>query len=85
MFFLRKLLKDNNISVYGLEKKLNIRLSERLCLHSDFTIDELKEIKRYLVGKQVISSDFDIGCFLDEVENEKGLSKKKARVSKANV
>ena len=71
MFYLRKLLKDNNINIGLLSKELNIRLSERFCLHSDFTIDDLKKIKRYLVDKQIISSNFDIGNFLDEVENEK--------------
>ena len=71
MFYLRKLFKDNKISVRPLEKELNIRFSEKFCLHSDFTIDDLKKIKRYLVDKQIISSNFDIGNFLDEVENEK--------------
>ena len=65
MFYLKALLKKNKIKICVLSKELNIRLSERFCLHSDFTLEELKKIKNYLVDKQIITSDFDIGKFLD--------------------
>ena len=67
MFYLKKILKDNNIKIFDISKELNIRLSGRFCLHSDFTLEELRKIKKYLVAKNIIAKNFDIGCFLDEV------------------
>lgn len=65
MFYLKVLLKENKIKIKHISKVLNIRLSERFCLHSDFTLEELQRVKKYLIDKQIISSDFDIGKFLD--------------------
>ena len=67
MFYLKTLLKENNIKIKVVSKELKIRLSERFCLHSDFTLEELQRVKKYLVDKQIIASDFDIGKFLDFV------------------
>lgn len=67
MFYLKKILKDNNIKIIDISKELNIKLSLRFCLHSDFSLMELQKIKKYLVSRNIISKNFDIGCFLDEV------------------
>lgn len=65
MFYLKTLLKENKIKIKFISKDLNIRLSERFCLHSDFTLEELQKVKKYLIDKRVIAPDFDIGKFLD--------------------
>lgn len=67
MFYLRKILKDNNIKIKDISKTLNIPFSQRFTLHSDFTLEELLKVKKYLVNLNIITADFDIGSFLDFV------------------
>lgn len=72
MIYLKKILIDNNISVNQLSKKLNRNITaiqQRLNLNLDFKIQELENIKQILVDMQIIQSDFDVGDFLNIVEN----------------
>lgn len=72
MIYLKKILIDNNISVHQLSKKLNRNITaiqQRLNLNLDFKIQELENIKEILVDMQIIQSDFDVGDFLNIVEN----------------
>mgnify|MGYP001078394215 CR=1 FL=1 len=70
---LKKILKDNNISNVEIERYLNIYrgyLTDKLSLRRDFTINELKLIKVYLVNKGIINDDYDYADFLDLVEDD---------------
>lgn len=70
---LKKILKDNNITNLEINRYLNIwkcALSEKLSLRKDFTINELKLIKVYLVNKGIINDDYDYADFLDLVEDD---------------
>ena len=67
MYYLKKILKNNDIKIKDISITCNVRLAERFCFHSDFKIDELIRIKKYLVERKIIEENFDIGNFLDIV------------------
>lgn len=70
---LKKILKDNNITNAEINRYLNIWkscLTMKLSLKTDFTINELKLIKIYLVNKGIINDDFDYADFLDLIEDD---------------
>ncbi len=70
MLYLRKLLKDNKISIPKLAYLTDINyrtLEYKLALKQDFRLEELEKIKKVLVEKQIIPPSFDIGEFLTMV------------------
>lgn len=67
MYYLKKILKDNNIKIKDISTTCRVRLAERFCFHSDFKLNELLRIKKYLVERKIIKKNFDIGKFLDIV------------------
>lgn len=71
MFLIQKILKDNNISIFEICKILNILSSStlycKLTKKRDFSIDDLNTIKDFLIKKEIINNDFDIGNFLNEI------------------
>ena len=70
MFYLKKILLDNNISIACIGQVINVDhslVSARFNKKRDFSLDELVLIKNYLVSLSIIPLDFDIGTFLDEV------------------
>ncbi len=71
MFYLQKLLIKNNISIIFLSNYLNIQktaISKFLHKERDLSIENLNLIKDLFVNKGIISNDFDIADFFDEVE-----------------
>ncbi len=80
MIKLKTILKDNNIKNVEIEKFLNIwknALTYKMSLKRDFTINELKLIKIFLVNKGIIGDDYDYADFLDLVDYEKPIKDKK--------
>ena len=70
MFYLRKILKDNNLSIAFLAEKIGINrkyLEFKLLTKVDFTIEDLEKIKNILVDMHIIQPNFDIGEFLNIV------------------
>ena len=81
---------DNHITLCDLSVVLGVRynyVGAMLKMKADFSLNYLYKVRDFLVQKNLIKKDIDIGSLLDilPLKNEKGLSKKKARVSKANV
>lgn len=71
MIRLRKILNNNNITIKNFAKKIGYNYSTflgKVRLDYDFTINDLKKIKSVLVADNIINEDFDIGCFLDDVD-----------------
>lgn len=67
---LRKMIKDNNIKNCELFKMLGISrvmFERKTGLHADFKITELEKIKDYFINLGIITFDFDIGVFLEEI------------------
>ena len=74
MIYLKKILFDNGISMQMIARLLNINkcsVHERLNCKHDFTLNELKTIRNYLIDLKIISIDFDLGDLLNECEEEK--------------
>ena len=70
---LKKILKNNHISNAEIDKYLNTYkgyLKDKLSLRRDFTINDLKLIKIYLVKNGIINDDYDYSDFLDLVEDD---------------
>lgn len=68
MLYLRKLMIENKISIDKLAKYINLPFSNfqnKLALKVDFLIDELEEIKKYFIKRQILDESFDIGTFLN--------------------
>ena len=76
MFYLKYLFIKNKISMsYFSESILGERhlLLNKLTGEKDFKIEELEKIKDYFVSQGILNDDFDIGHFLDVIEeNTKG-------------
>lgn len=70
MLYIRKLLKDNKISIPKLAYLIDINyrtLEYKLALKQDFKLEELEKIKSVLLCMQIIPPTFDIGEFLTMV------------------
>lgn len=73
MIYIEKLRKDNNLSYENISKIMGISrkgCSFKFTLKNDFTIKDLEKIKDYFVILGIIDENFDIGDFLNEVEEE---------------
>lgn len=77
MLVIRKIFNDNkNLSLYGLSYILGINigsLRSKLNKSKDFTIEELEKIKNFLIDNKIIDENFDIGEFLNEIEDKGSL------------
>ena len=74
MLLIDKIIKDNKISKYDIADLLGITkqaLQNKLNLTKDFTITELEKIKEFLIDLNILNFKYDIGDFLNEVEEEK--------------
>lgn len=66
---LRKLIKDNHIKnsdIFTLLGISRVVFERKSGLYADFKVFELKKIKDYFISLGVVSSDYDIGSFLEE-------------------
>ena len=71
MLKLKEILKNNNIKMLTISKLLNIdysTLKSKMNCKHDFKINELEKIKSYLVELNILNENFDIGEFLNIVE-----------------
>lgn len=67
---LRKLIKDNNIKcseVFTMLGVSRVVFERKSGLHADFKIIELEKIKDFFINLGVVSFDYDIGDFLEEI------------------
>lgn len=72
MLYVYKLCKDNNITVMSISKLLNMTLkqtSSRLNNKINFSFNDLYILRDYFIERHIIKEDFDIGTFLDDVDN----------------
>ncbi len=67
---LRKIIKDNNIKnseIFTMLGVSRVVFERKSGLHADFKIIELEKIKDYFINLGIISFDYDIGEFLEEI------------------
>ena len=70
MILLKKIMKDNCIKSYELYTLIGcsrVNFEYKCSLRVDFKIEELEMIKNFFVELNIVTSDFDIGCFLESV------------------
>ena len=74
MFYFQKLLKENYIKRTEMVSYLGLSLpayKRRLDKTNDFTLNELEDMKMFFVKRNIVGVNFDIGDFLNEVEETK--------------
>ena len=70
MLYIAKLLNDNNISKTAIALVLDVRpkqASRKIDNICQFTIKELNILKDWFVKQKILTEDFDIGTFLNDV------------------
>ena len=66
-----KIMKENNVSLKEVAKFMNIKywvITHASKLEQDFTINQLKDIKIFLVNEGIIDDAYDYTKFLDVVD-----------------
>ena len=71
MLYIKRLCLDNKIHYKEICGLLNVSHSTYMCILNNsgpFKLEYLIKIKEYFVSKNILTEDFDVGDFLNDVD-----------------